>query len=390
MAFPNPADASQIARRPDPRLLRSRRASTSATSPLNTTKKPFDDVRVRRAINMAIDKAAIVEAVYQGAGVVGEEPDPADAWSYNDDVEDYPFDLAAAQRLLAEAGYPERLRDRALVHAGEPALQPERQARRRDDPGGSRQASASACKLVTDEWSQYRHELQAGEAPMALFGWTGDNGDPDNFLARAARLHGGPRRRQQRRQVVRRRTTTPSSRRRRCWPTAPSASGSTGRRRRSSRRRRPGCRSRIRSSSWRRAGRSPGFRDGPARPPPLRGRRPQALARARPRRRWRELARARRGPAADRTRRTIQPSPSTQSLRRATRAGFVARRDANGRSGRAAAASAGQRRLAAARRAGGRTAGAGRGDRPQEREQHRHRARRRAAKASARGQNMEQ
>ena len=46
---------------------------------MNTSKPPFDDVRVRRAINMAIDKAAIIEAVYQGAGVAGEEPDPADA-----------------------------------------------------------------------------------------------------------------------------------------------------------------------------------------------------------------------------------------------------------------------------------------------------------------------
>jgi dipeptide transport system substrate-binding protein len=37
-------------------------------------------------------------------------------------------------------------------------------------------------KLVTAEWDQYRTRLQAGEAPMALYGWTGDNGDPDNFL----------------------------------------------------------------------------------------------------------------------------------------------------------------------------------------------------------------
>ncbi len=38
------------------------------------------------------------------------------------------------------------------------------------------------AKLVTDEWSPYRTKLQAGETSMALYGWTGDNGDPDNFL----------------------------------------------------------------------------------------------------------------------------------------------------------------------------------------------------------------
>jgi dipeptide transport system substrate-binding protein len=37
-------------------------------------------------------------------------------------------------------------------------------------------------RLVTDEWSAYRKRLQAGEHTMALYGWTGDNGDPDNFL----------------------------------------------------------------------------------------------------------------------------------------------------------------------------------------------------------------
>ena len=35
---------------------------------------------------------------------------------------------------------------------------------------------------MTDEWSAYRAKLQAGETSMALYGWTGDNGDPDNFL----------------------------------------------------------------------------------------------------------------------------------------------------------------------------------------------------------------
>ncbi len=39
------------------------------------------------------------------------------------------------------------------------------------------------ANLVTDEWSSYRARLQAGEPSMALYGWTGDNGDPDNFFS---------------------------------------------------------------------------------------------------------------------------------------------------------------------------------------------------------------
>ena len=38
------------------------------------------------------------------------------------------------------------------------------------------------AKLVTYEWGEYRKRLQAGEHQMGLLGWTGDNGDPDNFF----------------------------------------------------------------------------------------------------------------------------------------------------------------------------------------------------------------
>ena len=42
------------------------------------------------------------------------------------------------------------------------------------------------AKLVTYEWGEYRKRLQQGEPMTALFGWNGDNGDPDNFFF----LHG--------------------------------------------------------------------------------------------------------------------------------------------------------------------------------------------------------
>ncbi len=51
----------------------------------NTTKKPFDDVRVRKAFNMAMNKKAIIDAVYLSTGVAAKNPIPPTMWSYNNE-----------------------------------------------------------------------------------------------------------------------------------------------------------------------------------------------------------------------------------------------------------------------------------------------------------------
>jgi dipeptide transport system substrate-binding protein len=180
MAFPNPADAGRIAADPALTLLRQEGLNVGYLA-LGVTKKPFDDVRVRRAIARAIDKAAIVDAVYQGAGVVAKNPIPPTLWSYNESIPDEPYDLAGAQRLLVEAGYPNGFETELWYM---PVSRPY-------NPNGKRVAEMIQAdlakigirlRLMTADWDAYRTRLQAGEAPLSLFGWTGDNGDPDNFL----------------------------------------------------------------------------------------------------------------------------------------------------------------------------------------------------------------
>src|SRR3546814_14547548 len=65
---------------------------------------PFDNVKVRKALNMAINKEAIIDAVFQGAGKVAKNPIPPTIWSYNDAVKDEPYDHEAAKKLMEEAG----------------------------------------------------------------------------------------------------------------------------------------------------------------------------------------------------------------------------------------------------------------------------------------------
>jgi dipeptide transport system substrate-binding protein len=148
---------------------------------MNVTRPPFNDLRVRRAINMAIDKAAIIGSVYQGAGIAAKNPIPPTQWSYNDAIKDYTYDPAAAQKLLTEAGFPNGFEtDLWYMPVSRPYM-----------PNGKRVAELVQADLarigirvrpVTDDWQRYRAKIMAGDHGMALYGWTGDNGDPDNFL----------------------------------------------------------------------------------------------------------------------------------------------------------------------------------------------------------------
>jgi ABC-type transport system substrate-binding protein len=79
---------------------------------MRTDKAPFSDVRVRRAMSMAIDRKAIIDALYEGVGVLNPAvPAALRDWSLPMDqlgegLANYKYDPAAAKKLLAEAGVP--------------------------------------------------------------------------------------------------------------------------------------------------------------------------------------------------------------------------------------------------------------------------------------------
>ncbi len=165
MPYPNPADLEAMKKDPNVTILEQPGLNVGYLA-YHTTKKPFDDVRVRKAVNMAINKKAIVDAVYLSTGVPAKNPIPPSMWSYNDAVKDDPYDPAAAKKLLAEAGLPERLRDGPLGDAGAASLQPECQAHRRTDAGRSRQ----------DRRQGRDQELRMGRVPQARPGGRAPDG----------------------------------------------------------------------------------------------------------------------------------------------------------------------------------------------------------------------
>ncbi len=93
-------------RREQPQLLRTDPSLETGLLRFNTTRPPFDDVRVRRAFSLAIDRRALVETVARGGQAPATAFCPSEIPSYTPPV-GARLDPDAARRLLAEAGYPE-------------------------------------------------------------------------------------------------------------------------------------------------------------------------------------------------------------------------------------------------------------------------------------------
>jgi len=180
MAFPKPADLPEMQKDPNLNVL-SKEGLNVGYIAFNVEKKPFDNKLVRQALNMAVNKEAILKAVYQGQGQVAKNPIPPILWSYNNNVKDYAYDPVKAKELLAQAGYPNGF-EVELWYL--PVTRPY-------NPDGKRMAELVQAdwekigvrtKLTTFEWAEYRKRSKGGEHHAMMFGWSGDNGDPDNFF----------------------------------------------------------------------------------------------------------------------------------------------------------------------------------------------------------------
>ena len=180
MPYPNPADIEAMKDDPDLKVLEQEGLNVGYLA-FNTEKKPFDNKLVRQALNYAINKQSIIEAVYLGAGKAAKNPIPPTIWSYNDAVEDYPYDPEKARQLLAEAGLPDGFETDLWYMPVQRPYNPNAKVMA-ELMQSDLAAVGVTANLVTFEWGEYLERSKNGEHQMILLGWTGDNGDPDNFM----------------------------------------------------------------------------------------------------------------------------------------------------------------------------------------------------------------
>ena len=137
---------------------------------------PFEDIRVRQAVSMALNKDEVIDGVYDGFGVKGKGPLAPKVFGYDEEIDGLQYDLEEAKKLLAEAGYedgftatlwtndnPQRIDTAILLQDALKDLNIE-------------------LKIEQMEFGTYIEELKKGDHDLYMLGWTNPMLDADHGL----------------------------------------------------------------------------------------------------------------------------------------------------------------------------------------------------------------
>jgi peptide/nickel transport system substrate-binding protein len=151
---------------------------------INQKVPPFDKLEVRQAVAAGLDRESVVKNFYAGRGDVATQFMPSSLFGYADDVMKYTYDPAKAKSLLQKAGVQTPLKvdfwyptDVSRPYMPDP---------KRNFEAFAASLNKSGFKVVPHSapWSpDYLGRVNDGNAgALNLIGWTGDYGDPDNFI----------------------------------------------------------------------------------------------------------------------------------------------------------------------------------------------------------------
>jgi peptide/nickel transport system substrate-binding protein len=156
-------------------------ANNNSYLALNLDRPPFGKLAVRQAIAYGINVPQIVHAFYPKGATVASNWTPPGMLGENDTLKPYPYDPAKAKQLLTQAGFPNGFSTELYYPTIPRPYMP--------DPQRIAEALQSDLKTIgvnvtlePFEWGVFLDKVAHGEHPMCLIGWSGDNGDPDNFF----------------------------------------------------------------------------------------------------------------------------------------------------------------------------------------------------------------
>lgn len=180
-AAPEPADLDEIPQDASITVLQRPGAMITYLA-YNTTQPPFDRAEVRRALNMAVNKQAVIDSVFGGQAIPAITPIPPDFGPYDDTLFGQSYDPEEAEAVLSEAG----------VNGLSLRILPLPTARPFNPDPVSTAAMIRAdlatvgvnAEIVDTDFRDFLEQSADPERNGAvIFGWRSDNGDPDNFLS---------------------------------------------------------------------------------------------------------------------------------------------------------------------------------------------------------------
>ena len=140
---------------------------------MNMTKAPLNDIRVRKAINYAIDKQAIIDVILNGNGKIATSPIAPGVFGFTDKTKNYEYNVEKAKELMKEAGYENGFTTSILVFSGEANTQTAEivQAYLKE--------IGIDMTIETLEWGTYLQKTAQGEHQALLGGWVSGTSDAD-------------------------------------------------------------------------------------------------------------------------------------------------------------------------------------------------------------------
>lgn len=145
---------------------------------LNCSHSPFNDLRVRQAVNMAVDRQRILNTVLEQRGILAAGPIPPGLWKNNAwprTLKEYDYDPGKARELIREAG-AEGKTIRIFI-AAEPEVLDIVEVIQ------SYLAQAGLKAEITQlDWSAFKQAVNNGEPDAFWLSWWADYPDPENFL----------------------------------------------------------------------------------------------------------------------------------------------------------------------------------------------------------------
>lgn len=146
----------------------------------NTSKPPFDNPEVRRALSLAIDKNALIEAIYFDSAILAKNIVPPTSWAFQSEQKSLNYNPSAAKQLLQDNGISPGFTMNIWAMPVERPYNPNA-IKMAELMQGYLQAVGINVEIVSYEWSTFREKLKQGIHDSVLIGWSADNGDPDNF-----------------------------------------------------------------------------------------------------------------------------------------------------------------------------------------------------------------